>query len=164
MRSLDRPLCLVTALVLAAASSALAQMPPEAPAPESGSTQAAPAEPGRPVQMTDRERIELCKRKRDQPLEETSSPPSRVGGEIAPPKNIHHPAPQFARSGPQGTIVLEAIIDEDGCVRQVKVDRGIGKAQDAAALKAVRKWVFRPAMYNGQPVRVFYHLTVNYRH
>jgi len=175
MRSLDRLFRLMAALALIAPFPAFAQAPAETPAPQASEVeQAEPAKPApaapeelRPsMAMPDGARIKLCRKKADQPLEDQpeSSLPSRVGGGVEPPKIIHHPAPQFTRSGPTGSIVLEATIDEDGCVRGIKILRSLGKAQDRAAMDAVRQWVFRPAMFNGQPTRVYYSLTVNYGH
>ena len=34
---------------------------------------------------------------------------------------------------------------------------------DAAALNAVKQWKFQPGTLNGQPVPVYYNLTVNFR-
>jgi TonB family protein len=52
---------------------------------------------------------------------------------------------------------VEAIIDEDGCVRQAKIVQTGGQSLDAAALKAMEQWVFLlPAMKDGRPVPVRY--------
>jgi TonB family protein len=34
---------------------------------------------------------------------------------------------------------------------------------DRAAVEAVQKWKFRPAQFQGKPVKVYYSLTVNFQ-
>jgi hypothetical protein len=51
-------------------------------------------------------------------------------------------------------VILQVIVDEDGCVRDPSILRGINKYRDAADLKAVRQWVFLPATLGGKPVSV----------
>jgi TonB family protein len=60
-----------------------------------------------------------------------------------------------------GTVILQVVVDEDGCVRDPKILRGVKKYQDSAALNAVRQWVFLPATLEGKPVSVNYVLTIN---
>lgn len=89
--------------------------------------------------------------------------PLRPGGAIKSPKKIKEVLPVYpaiaraARVG--GTVILEAIIDETGSVRDVRVLRSI-PLLDAAAIDAVRQWQFTPALLNGQPVPVVMTVTV----
>jgi hypothetical protein len=50
--------------------------------------------------------------------------------------------------------------DEDGCVRDPRVLRGVNRYHDSVALEAVRQWVFLPATLEGKPVGVNYVLTI----
>jgi TonB family protein len=60
-------------------------------------------------------------------------------------------------------VILEAIIDRDGSVRDVRVLKPLPNGLDQAAMDAVRQWRFKPGTHNGEPVAVFYNLTVNFR-
>ena len=58
--------------------------------------------------------------------------------------------------------MIEIIIDEDGCVREAKVLQSGQKKLDAAALKAVKQWVYRPTKVDGKPVRVLHFVTFSF--
>ena len=114
--------------------------------------------------LSNRERVELCKKKRNVPLEPSETQPLRVednAGKITRPTLIHQAKPRF--TGSAGTVVVEAVIDEDGCVRQTRVVQSATKSMDEAAVRSIEQWVFLPATMDGHPVRVFYNLTVNTR-
>ena len=89
--------------------------------------------------------------------------PLRVGGDVQPPQKVHHVAPAYpdiARSARiTGIVILEALIAEDGTVRDVKVLRSV-RLLDAAAVDAVRQWRFTPTLLNGVPVPVIMTVTV----
>jgi protein TonB len=92
--------------------------------------------------------------------------PLRVGGEIRPPQKVADAAPPYppiARAaGVQGIVILEALIAEDGGVRDVRVLRSI-PLLDAAAVEAVRQWRFTPTLLNGQPVPIVMTVTVAFK-
>jgi TonB family protein len=136
---------LISAL-LAAGAQAMAQAPAgTAPAPLSKS-----------------ERIALCEKKAQLPLDPAEPQPLKVGGKVTRPAILRQVAPGGVNRPPGGgKVVLEVVIDEDGCVRQSKVLEGEGTAMASASVEAVPKWVFQPATLDGRPVRVFYILTLN---
>jgi TonB family protein len=73
--------------------------------------------------------------------------------------------PESARSaGISGAVVLEAVIDEDGRVREIEVikspDGGTSLAR--AATEAVRQWRYEPATVDGQAVAVVAKITVRF--
>ena len=92
--------------------------------------------------------------------------PVRVGGNIRPPRKVTDVAPVYpaiARAaGVEGVVILEAVIGEDGAVRDVRVLRSI-PLLDAAAVEAVRQWRFTPTLLNGEPVPVVMTITVAFR-
>lgn len=90
----------------------------------------------------------------------------RVGGDIKAPRKIVDVAPvypQIAREARvEGIVILEAVIAEDGAVRDVRLLRAV-PLLDAAAVEAVRQWRFTPTLLNGQPVPVVMTITVAFR-
>jgi protein TonB len=92
-------------------------------------------------------------------------PPQHVGGDVRPPQKVHHVAPIYPSiaqaSRVSGTVVLEALIAEDGSVRDVKVVRS-KPLLDEAAVGAVRQWRFTPTLLNGVPVQVIMTVTVTF--
>lgn len=101
----------------------------------------------------------------------TPSPPEEgpvyVGGDVEPPEAIDAPRPRYPelalRAGRDGLVVLQAVIDRDGMVRDVRVLRGAPFGMAEAAVEAVRGWRFRPARRHGEPVAVYYQLTVRFQ-
>ena len=63
-----------------------------------------------------------------------------------------------------GIVILECTIDKSGVVRDGRVLKGLPVPTMAyAALEAVRHWTFQPATVDGEPVNVFFNLTINFR-
>lgn len=62
----------------------------------------------------------------------------------------------------QGAVVLHAIIGADGRVAKLTVVAGPAMLRDAA-VEAVRQWVYKPYLLNGQPVSVDTTVVVNFR-
>jgi protein TonB len=92
-----------------------------------------------------------------------TAPPVRVGGTISRPERIHYVAPEYPAlalaARREGTVILEAVLDTDGSVRDARVLRSI-PLLDAAALEAVQQWRFTPTLLNGEPVPVVLTVTV----
>ena len=69
-------------------------------------------------------------------LPEVRKEPVPVGGNIRPPTRVRYVEPVYPRfalrGGVQGTVILQAVIDEQGRVREVKVLRSIPLLDDAA--------------------------------
>ena len=92
--------------------------------------------------------------------------PVRPGGDIRVPTKIKHVAPVYPALAQsvrkEGTVILEAVINEKGEVSQVRVLRSV-ELLDGAALDAVRQWRFTPTLLNGQPVPIVMTVTVTFR-
>jgi TonB family protein len=74
------------------------------------------------------------------------------------PKVMHrepaiYPPDGSGAPGQVAKVLLTVTIDEHGHVAEVDVSRSGGAAFDAAAVAAMRKWVFEPALRAGAPVR-----------
>jgi protein TonB len=72
------------------------------------------------------------------------------------PQPISTPAPKYPaqalRNGEHGTVMVSAEIGVDGVPSSVGVARSSGsRSLDRAAVDAVRRWRFRPAMADGRP-------------
>jgi len=113
------------------------------------------------------ERIALCDQKVDVPFDPADPPPLHVGpegekGKPTRPILLRQVKPEgFLGHRLMGTVIIEAVIDEDGCVRQPKASRDADQLAVATILKAIRKWVFEPSTLDGKPVRVSYALTMS---
>jgi len=71
--------------------------------------------------------------------------------------------PEAARqAGIQGTVVLDAVVNPEGAVAQLKVLSG-PEALSRAATDAVRWWRYEPYLINGQPATVETNVVVNFR-
>jgi periplasmic protein TonB len=93
-------------------------------------------------------------------------PPIRIGGEVVAPVAISRQAPGYPevarRARIQGQVFLEAIIDKNGNVVDVRILRDIGMGCGAAAQEAVQRWRYRPATLNGRNVAVYLTVVVNF--
>ena len=70
--------------------------------------------------------------------------------------------PLLAKSaGVEGVVRFTALIGKDGKIRNLKVISGPSPLVDAAS-DAVKRWVYRPALLNGQPVEVITDINVNF--
>jgi protein TonB len=94
----------------------------------------------------------------------TPQKPVPVGGQVQSAKLIKRPAPVYpaiAKSARiQGTVVLQAIIGEDGTVRDLAVISAASPLLVPAAREAVRQWVYQPTLLNHEPVEVITEITV----
>jgi protein TonB len=92
--------------------------------------------------------------------------PIHVGGDVAAPTKLSAPQPQYTeiarKARIQGVVIVQAIINKQGNVTDVKVLKGLPMGLDQSAVEAIRKWKFEPATLNGKPVDVYYNLTVNF--
>lgn len=83
------------------------------------------------------------------------------------PVKIHDPQPQYnedaRKARIQGVVMLDALIDETGTVRGTDLVKGLPMGLTLEAYKAVKTWRFKPVVVDGEPVRVIYRLTVNFR-
>jgi protein TonB len=93
--------------------------------------------------------------------------PIYVGGDVQPPEKVTAPQPQYTeiarKARVQGVVIVQAIINKEGDVTNVKVLKGLSMGLDDEAVKAIKKWKFKAATLNGKPVDVYYNLTVNFR-
>jgi len=91
----------------------------------------------------------------------------RAGGEVTAPVVVSRVEPKYTetarRARIQGVVVVEAVVDWEGYVREVRVLKGLPMGLDAAAKFAVMQWKFRPATRRGEPVDAYLTITVQFR-
>jgi protein TonB len=89
----------------------------------------------------------------------------RVGGNVqqamlvSQPRPIYPPLAKQARIS--GTVTLNAIIGKDGRIANLSVAKG-HPLLIQAALDAVKNWVYKPTLLNGEPVEVATTIDVNF--
>lgn len=97
----------------------------------------------------------------------TGDSPVHVGGNVKAPVAVTRVDPLYTeparRARIQGFVVIQAVIDRQGNVTEARVLKPLPLGLDTAALEAVKRWKFRPGTLNGQPVPVYYNLTVNFQ-
>lgn len=63
--------------------------------------------------------------------------------------------PDIARqANVDGTVMLQVLVGKDGKVKDAKVVKSVAML-DAAAVAAVKQWIFKPALSNNKPVAVW---------
>jgi periplasmic protein TonB len=83
--------------------------------------------------------------------------PIRIGGNVMAAKAISTPSPPYPQIAKmahvQGTVILHAIIAEDGTIQQLTFESGPALLRQAA-METVRTWRYQPTTLNGQAVKV----------
>jgi len=82
---------------------------------------------------------------------------------VLPPVVVSRVEPNIANCAGQsirGIPVAEAVIDEYGAVREVRMVKPVHPCIDRPMVEAVRQWRFKPATQNGEPVSVVFNLSL----
>jgi TonB family protein len=109
-----------------------------------------------------------------EPVREPEPVPERSTGVYAAvpaggtqPEELDRVVPRYPaiarRAGIQGPVVVRGIVRRDGTIDNVEVIRDLPYGLGDAARQAVNRWRFRPATYRGEPIDVYYTVTVNFR-
>lgn len=90
-----------------------------------------------------------------------------VTGEVQRPVRLSGEAPQYSEIAKearlQGSVILEAVVENDGSIGRVRTIKGLPMELTENAIAAVKTWRYEPATLHGEPVAVFYNLTINFR-
>ena len=91
------------------------------------------------------------------------TPPAPIGGFAAIQKNLKYP--EVARkAGIEGTVFIEAVIDENGDVTSTKIIKSMGNnGCDQAAQNAIEAVKWEPARQDGKPVKVRISIPIKFR-
>ncbi len=81
-------------------------------------------------------------------------PAGKMG--VTVPEAIFSPEPSFSDEARkvkgQGIVLLMIVVGKDGQPYDLRIAQSLGMGLDEKAIEAVRRWRFRPATLNGQPV------------
>jgi TonB family protein len=90
----------------------------------------------------------------------------KIGPGVSPPIMIKFVPPGIAdnalREKFQGGVVVSFIVDKQGVPQNPHVMLPIGLGLDDKAIEAVKKWRFKPAMKDGEPVAVRFNYEINF--
>src|SRR6266536_6090411 len=90
----------------------------------------------------------------------------KIGGQVQQANLIKQVKPVYPQLAKQarisGTVHLSAIISKDGTIQELKALPGAHPLLVPAAIDAVRQWVYKPTMLNGEPVEVVTTIDVNF--
>jgi TonB family protein len=91
----------------------------------------------------------------------------QVGGDVTPPEILYRPEPEYTETARQarlqGSVGLSFVVSIDGRATDVKVVRGLGLGLDEQAVKALRRWKFKPGYKDGKPVEVSLTVEMTFR-
>lgn len=77
-------------------------------------------------------------------------------------KNINYPDLAF-KNNIQGRVIMQFIVEEDGCLSDFTVMQGIGYGCDEEAIRVIKKMPkWTPGKQNGHPTRVYYMLPITF--
>jgi len=119
-----------------------------------------PAPPERTIQQ-----VEVAP---PEPVKEVAPQPPQVTPPRAAPRhaNTQPPYPSAARrANEEGRVVLLLLVDEDGDVKDGKIQQSSGfpRLDKAALVHAKRRWRFTPAQKSGRPVAHWMPFAVDFR-
>jgi len=88
-------------------------------------------------------------------------------GKISEPVVIEKTLPKYPQeereAGVTGAVVADLVIDEIGTVRDVLIKESPSDGLSSAAIEAIERWRFSPALMDGKPVAVRYIVTLAFR-
>lgn len=89
--------------------------------------------------------------------------PRIIAGQVTYQKPPVYPAEAKANHDTlNGPVILEAIIDKAGLVKDLRVKQSLRADYDRSAVEAVKDWRYKPFLLNGEPTEVETTITVNY--
>lgn len=90
----------------------------------------------------------------------------RAADGMEPPVPVRTIAPKFPdemrRAGNSGLVTVSCLIDEKGNVTDPKIVKASNDAFSEPALEALKKWKFKPAKKDGEPVAIRVNIPVQF--
>ncbi|HYI07437.1 MAG TPA: TonB family protein [Thermoanaerobaculia bacterium] len=102
-----------------------------------------------------------------EPVERTTGVYSAVPPGGTQPEELDRVIPRYPsaarRQGVQGPVVVRGIVRRDGTIDNLEIIKDLPYGLGEEARRAVSRWRFRPATFRGEPIDVYYTVTVNFR-
>ena len=102
-----------------------------------------------------------------EPIEPSTGVYSAVPPGGTQPEEIDRVIPRYPaaarRRNIAGAVVVRGIVRRDGTIDNVEIIKDLPYGLGDEARRAVSRWRFRPATYRGEPIDVYYTVTVNFR-
>jgi protein TonB len=92
--------------------------------------------------------------------------PIYLTGDVRPPELVTKVQPEYPevarRARAEGKVILEIVVNRNGEVESAKVLKS-HPLFDQAAIDAVKKWKYNPALQSGRPVKVYITVVVDFK-
>jgi len=102
-----------------------------------------------------------------EPVERATGVYSAVPPGGTQPEEIDRAIPRYPtaarRAGVQGPVVIRGVVRRDGSIDNLEIIKDLPYGLGDEARRAVSRWRFRPATLRGEPIDVYYTVTVNFR-
>jgi TonB family protein len=102
-----------------------------------------------------------------EPVERSTGVYSAVPPGGTQPQELDRVMPRYPatarRRNVGGAVVVRGIVRRDGTIDNVEIIKDLPYGLGEEARRAVSQWRFRPATYRGEPIDVYYTVTVNFR-
>lgn len=90
-----------------------------------------------------------------------------VGNGTTPPSVLSKVDPEYSEEARaakySGSVMLSVVVGTDGRADDINVVKSLGLGLDEKAVEAVQRWVFKPGMNQGVPVKVRAQIEINFR-
>jgi TonB family protein len=95
-----------------------------------------------------------------------TSPAQPTSSGVSAPVITSQEQPRYtnaaSKAGIDGSVTISLVVGDDGVPRDLRIVHSLDPGLDQNALDAVRKWRFRPAQKDGQPVAVYSTIEVSF--
>ncbi len=102
--------------------------------------------------------MRVCRPNQPTDKEPCATPPRAISA----PDAVYPEAARQVAYGP-AKVVLRLIVTDEGKPSHILVAKAEGHGFDEAAIEAIKRWRFAPAMYEGKPVAVMVNVQVDFR-
>ena len=121
---------------------------------------------GRPIEATTQVDVEFSLKNAELNELIANDMATRIGPGVTPPQVVHRADPVYpantASPKREGSVVLDAVIPENGIPHVIRVIRSLDWQFDEIAINALKEWRFSPAIKDGEPVKVRMNVAVEF--
>jgi len=121
---------------------------------------------GKPIEATTRVDVEFSLKNAELNELIANDMATRIGPGVTQPQVVHRADPVYpentASPKRDGSVVLDAVIPENGTPHVIRVIRSLDWQFDEIAINALKEWRFSPAIKDGEPVKVRMNVAVEF--